>query len=216
MVMEAEMPDAKIVLNEFYNLCFEARCDFDLYRSIFENDDRGTQLCVSLAPYFFNDIGRIITRMITLQICRLTDPAGSGSKTNLTTNYILENLPWSPEVRQRLEELNVPLMDFRKKLEPARSKRIAHIDLHSQVNRLDAMGSFNRGEDALFFLDLQSFFDVAHRHVFNERPPPFAMPNSTDTINVIRAVEKATLFDRCHRCSEADRASDLLDMEGVR
>jgi HEPN superfamily AbiU2-like protein len=212
--VQTTMIDPKNALNEFYNLCFEARCDFDLYRSLYENDHRGTQLCVNLAPYFFNDIGRIITRMLVLHICRLTDPAGSGSKTNLTTNYILQNLPWPVDVQQRLEGLNAPLMAFRAKLEPARSKRIAHVDLHSQVNRLDAMGRFNKGEDAKFFIDLQSFYDVAYRHVFNDRAPPFAMPNSTDTINVIRAVEKATLFDRCYRCDESVRATDLLDLEG--
>lgn len=31
------MIDPKRVLNEFYNLCVEARCDFDLYRSMFED-----------------------------------------------------------------------------------------------------------------------------------------------------------------------------------
>jgi hypothetical protein len=169
---------------------------------------------VSLAPFFFNDIGRIITRAIVLNICRLTDPAGSGDRTNLTTNYILHKLPWPPDIKEHLADLNAPLMAFRAKLEPARSKRIAHADLHSQVNRLENMGRFDRGEDSKFFLDLQSFFDVAYRHVFDERAPPFAMPNSTDTINVIRAVEKATLFDRCYRCDAGARAIDLLDLEG--
>jgi hypothetical protein len=62
-------------------------------------------------------------------------------------------------------------MAFRAKVEPARSKRIAHTDLHSQMNRLGAMGTFNKGEDAKFFADLQSFFDVAYRHVFAASAP---------------------------------------------
>jgi hypothetical protein len=51
-------------------------------------------------------------------------------------------------------------MKFRAKLELARSKRIAHTDLHSQLNRLDAMGRFDKGEDVRFFADLQSFYDA--------------------------------------------------------
>jgi hypothetical protein len=57
------MINPKKVLNEFYNLCVEARRDFDLYRSIYENDPRRTELCVNYAPYFFTDLNRIIARM---------------------------------------------------------------------------------------------------------------------------------------------------------
>ena len=42
----AAVADPKTVLDEFYNFCVEARCDFDLYRSLFENDPRSTELCV--------------------------------------------------------------------------------------------------------------------------------------------------------------------------
>jgi len=44
------MVDPRRVLNEFYNLCVEARGDFDLYRSMFENDPKKTTLCVDYAP----------------------------------------------------------------------------------------------------------------------------------------------------------------------
>ena len=144
------MMDPKNVLHDFYNLCVEARCDFDLYRSMYEDNPRQTEVCVNYAPYFFNDLNRLITRMLVLQICRITDPAGSGPKTNLTTNYILHNLQWPFDVQQRLAQFNDLLMKFRAKLEPARSKRIAHTDLHSQVNRLDAMGRFdNRNSSSI-------------------------------------------------------------------
>jgi hypothetical protein len=205
--------DPKNVLNEFYNLCVEAACDFDLYRSMYENDTTATNLCVNYAPYFFNDLNRIIIRMLVLQICRITDPAVSGSSANLTTNYILKTLYWPADVQQRLAHFNDLLMTFRSKLEQARSKRIAHTDLHSQLNRLDAMGRFNKGEDAQFFVDLQSFYDVAYFHVFNDTAPPIRVGGSTDTYKVIRAVEKAILYDRCHRCTENERNADLADFE---
>jgi len=65
------MTDPKRVLNEFYNVCVEARCHFDLYRSMYENNPTGTQLCVNYAPYFFNDFIRIITRMLVLTSAEL-------------------------------------------------------------------------------------------------------------------------------------------------
>jgi len=107
---ELVMIDPRRVLNEFYNLCVEARCDFDLYRSRFENDPKKMTLCVDYAPYFFNDFGRILTRFLVLHVCRLTDPAGSGSKSNLTTNYVLENLAWPSAVQANLREYNDQLL----------------------------------------------------------------------------------------------------------
>jgi hypothetical protein len=71
------------------------------------------------------------------------------------------------------------------------------------------MGRFDKGEDAKYFLDLQSFFDVAYRHVFNASAPPIAVAGPTDTY---KAVQKATLYDRCHRCTETDRNINLLDL----
>lgn len=210
------MIDPRRVLNEFYNLCVEARCDFDLYPSMFENDPKKTTLCVNYAPYFFNDFGRILTRFLVLHVCRLTDPAGSASKSNLTTNYILENLAWPSAVQANLRQYNDQLMVFRAKVEPARSKRIAHTDLHSQINRLGAMGTFTKGEDAKFFADLQSFFDVAYRHVFAASAPAIVIGSSTDTHKVIRAIEKAILYDHCDQCTEAKRANDVLDFESLR
>jgi hypothetical protein len=84
---------------------------------------------------------------------------------------------------------------------------------HSQTQRLAAMGTFTKGEDAQFFLDLQSFYDVAYRHVFGASAPAIAAGGSTDTYKVIRAIEKAILFDRCYRCTEKERTNDLLDFE---
>jgi hypothetical protein len=201
----------EVVLNNFYDLCVEARCDFDLYRSLFELDPQSMVLCINYAPFFFDDFGRIITRAIVLHVCKLTDPAGSGGRTNLTTNYILKKLPWPSDVKEQLASLHRPLMDFREKLEPARNKRIAHIDLHSQVNRLEAMGTFKKGTDAEFFLNLQDFFDVAYRHIHGRSAPPIAVGGSTDSHRVIGAIKKATLYDRCQRCTEDRRAIDFLD-----
>jgi hypothetical protein len=75
------------------------------------------------------------------------------------------------------------------------------------------MGTFNEGEDAGFFADLQSFFDVAYRYVFAASAPPITIGSSTDTHKVIRAIEKAILYDCCDRCTEAQRAYDVLDLE---
>src|ERR1700760_122898 len=110
------------VLDGFYDLCAEGGCDFDLYRSLFEQDAQSAELCVNYAPLFFTDFHRIITRAIVLHVCKLTDPAGKVDRPNLTTNYIMEISAWPDDVRVELARLNDLLMGFRRKVEAARSK----------------------------------------------------------------------------------------------
>jgi AbiU2 len=187
---EAPISPEKI-LEEFYLLCVDAAVDFDLYQSLLEADPSSMRLCLEYAPNFFRDIGRIIKRDLVLDVCKLTDPARSRNRTNLTTNYILEAIPWPPDLRAELVRLNDLMRVFRNKNEPARSKRIAHTDVHHQVNNKEPMGAFNKGEDVQFFADLQSFYNVAYRHVHGGDAPAIRTAISTDTHLVVRAVAKA-------------------------
>src|SRR5579862_8498751 len=155
-------PDPQQVLQEFYHICVRTRNAFDLYHNLFEADHQGMLRCFSVAPLFFSDVNAILVESVILQWCKITDPAGVGKKANLTTNYILEKLTWSPSVHDQLLYFNTLLMEFRQKVEPARSKRIAHTDLVAQVAHLPNLGHYNAGEDLEFFANLQCFFDVAH------------------------------------------------------
>jgi hypothetical protein len=209
------MSEPAEILEEFCVICAEVRNDFDLYRSLFEHDPSGRDLCIAAAPLFFSDINRLMVNNLFLQFCKITDPQGAGSRSNLTTNYILKCLPWPAHIQSRLAAVNDRLMSFRKKIEKARSKRIAHVDLHAQMHRLDSMGAFEPGEDVTFLRDLQEFINIAFAHLHNGPTRSIALAMPTDTHKLIRVVEKGILFDRCYRCTEKDRNTDLLDFETV-
>lgn len=113
----------------------------------FETDQRILDLFSSVAPLCFGDICRILQENLHIQFCKITDPARTGKKANLTTNCIVEEIPWPDTVGQRLREVNVRLMSFRRLIEPARSKRIAHLDLPAQVEQWANLGSFPAGAE---------------------------------------------------------------------
>jgi hypothetical protein len=71
---------------------------------------------------FFADVCRLLRDSLYMQFCRITDPAGKGSRTNLTTNYLLQEISWPPDIKKKLEAVNARLMQFRPYIEPARSK----------------------------------------------------------------------------------------------
>jgi hypothetical protein len=55
-------------------------------------------------------------------------------------------------------------MSFRKYIEPARSKRVAHIDLHAQLIQRQSLGGFPEGADEEFLEDLQEFVQTANEY----------------------------------------------------
>jgi transcriptional regulator with XRE-family HTH domain len=203
--------DPAAILDEFIVVCTSARNDFDLYESLFRADQRKLNLLLSTAPLFFQDIGRILEGNLFLHLCKLTDPAGVGFKTNLTTNFILEKLPWQETVKTRLQEINNRLMAFRRHIEPARSKRLAHLDVASQVERQAALGKFPDGADLQFLNDLQEFINVAYGHLHNGGAWSIEAAMSLDTDQLVKALGRSVVFDHCSRCSAGERAVAVLD-----
>jgi len=97
-------------------------------------------------------------------------------------------------------------------VEPARSKRIAHMDLRAQMEQQEPLGSFPRGADEEFFKDLEEFLTIAY-HAVNGGPFLLSIGGATDTHQLIRALVKAKLFDECAKCREIDRINAILDSE---
>lgn len=148
-----------------------------------------------------------------IQFCKITDPAKSGKKANLTTNYIVEEIPWPDAVRRQLRDVHARLTSFRALIEPARSKRVAHMDLPAQIEQWDNLGRFPRGAEVKFLQDLQTFIDIAYGHLHNGSCRPIVVAMSTDTHLLVRALEKSIVFDQCTKCTSGERAVAVLDYE---
>jgi hypothetical protein len=207
------MSDANAVIDEFCTLCTSARNDYDLYRTLFEVDRRNLNLYDSIAPLCFHDLERILKANLYIQFCAITDPAKTGNKTNLTTNYVMEELLWPDAVGQKLRAVNERLMAFRNLIEPARSKRIAHVDFSAQVERWDNLGAFPEGGEIQFLQDLQDFVNIAYGHLNEGGHRPITLAMSTDTHQLVRALAKSVVFDHCAKCSGGERAVAVLNYE---
>ncbi len=205
--------DTVAIIEAFCVICTSARNDYDLYRSLFESDHRVLDLYTSVAPLCFRDLSRILKENLYIQFCKITDPSKSRKKSNLTSIYLLDEIPWPDEVRQKLREVNDRLQAFRAHIEPARSKRIAHVDLSAQVERWSNLGGFPEGAEIRFLQDLQTFINIAYGHFHSGSHRPIAVAMSTDSHQLIRALEKSVIFDRCPKCDEGQRASAILDYE---
>jgi len=102
-------------------------------------------------------------------------------------------------------------MGFRKFVERARSRRIAHMDLRGQMGK-ETLGTFPAGADEVFFKDLAEFLSVAFQETTGE-PFSLSVGGSSDTHQLVRALTKAELFDQCEKCREIDRINAILNAE---
>ena len=96
------MNDQTEILQEFAKICWQLQIEHDLFRSLFDRGPSQADLLQRTAPLLFGDVYAIMRNQLFLGFCRVTDHAGSGKRTNLTTNFIVEQLPWSPEVGPNL------------------------------------------------------------------------------------------------------------------
>ena len=201
--------DARPTVEEFLKICVQVRIDRDLYKTLFEVDTKLIDVYQNIAPLCFGDLRRIFVEHLFLQFCKVTDAAGAGSRTNLTTNYVMQEIDWPNEIREKLQPINHDLMEFRRLVEPARSKRIAHTDLSAQMQQLASLGKFPAGADWKFVENLEQFVSVAYKHVTGS---PAGLPAAMDhdTYRFIRALEKSVLYDQCTKCSENERIVALL------
>jgi hypothetical protein len=200
--------DPKDVVREFAKICASVNMAHTLYWQLFEQDQRRLKLYEKIAPFTFYDLSQIVGQYLLLQFAKLTDSAKTGRNFNLTSNYIIEVLPWPDDVRDKLASINERLMTFRAYIEPGRSKRIAHTDLQAQMERFERMGGFPKDADRQFLHDLQEFVDIAlDEHI------PLNVAMSDDAYLLIRALEKSVLYDRCGTCGETTRNMAVLDYE---
>ena len=107
------MDKPKEILSGFWDQCARLQMNHDLFYALFMSGQGQIALFQQVARPCFSPICTAYLRdSLYIQFCRITDQAGSGSRTNLTTNYLLQEISWPPDIREKLEAVNARLMQF--------------------------------------------------------------------------------------------------------
>ena len=186
------MQNEKHIVESFVRECVSARMAYDQYVAFFERGKQRLDLLEKAAHYYFYDLQGIMQHYIFLRICALTDPSKSCGQDNLTTNYLVEELSWPPDVKTKLEEISSNLDGFRKHLIPARHKIIAHLDKKVHLEG-KPLGEFPEGEDKVFWKNLQEFVNIIHKYHFGSISPLEISPNAAE--DLIEALKKSVDYD---------------------
>ncbi len=152
-------------VKSFCNECVWAWAVYEQYSKLYEQGKPRLDLLEKIASTFFSDLHMIMKGYLLAQICKLTDPAKTSGNFNLTTNYLIEYLPWPQNVKEELQSISLKLNSFRKYIVDARNKILAHNDLNTIIED-NTLGAFPVGEEKAFWDNLQSFVNVAYGHYF--------------------------------------------------
>jgi hypothetical protein len=206
------MDDPKDILEEFCRACSQLKIRYDLVQALFLSSPAQAEMLRDCAQWTFHDIYEVMRDHFFIEVCRLTEDAGRGNKTKLTTNLILYRLPWPHEIKKELATINDRLNVFRKYAEPARHLRGAHFNLRAQLDKAPALGKFPLNADKQFFTDLEAFCSIANMHI---NDAAFELPSNSeqDVYLLVRALIKAKLYDQCDGCTQYARTTAILNYE---
>ena len=165
------------------------------FNYLFDSDPETERILRESAGLFFTDLNTMMQEYAVLLVCRLTGPAESFGKANLSTQRFTKLMRDRGCLTPDIERLDTALREYGELLKPARDKIIAHSDVEVHVDEvaLDA-----HGEEVMveFFENLQAYFDAAGNAV-GVSPLDFRhAPGPGDVIDLVRKLESANAAAR--------------------
>ena len=158
--------------------------------SAYDSDPETERILKESAGLFFGDLNTMMQEYAILLACRLTGPAQSFGKANLSTQRFTMLMRDRECLTSEIECLDARLREYGELLKPARDKIIAHSDLVVHVNST-ALGAHGEEVMVQFLEDLQAYFDAVGNAV-GVGPLDFQhIPGPGDVIDLVRKLERA-------------------------
>jgi hypothetical protein len=177
--------------------------DLQKYRShndiIFNNEVLQIQLLQRVSPFFFHDLNILLIKHIILQICALTDKGEMTFKKkkyyNLTVDFLVTNSDFSRARGKgtRLRKLAERIAKFRAKIEPARHKRVGHLDLDAAMSR-KSLGRASLAAWRKFWRDFHEFTLILQQHYLPPKQQYDLNVRESDADQLVKAIRESTYF----------------------
>ena len=179
--------------DEFIKLREQAiwlRQTINTFDGLFISDPKTERILRESASLFFTDLYTIMQEYAILLVCRLTGPAESFGKANLSTQRFTALMRQSGCLTPEIERLDASLTAYGELLKPARNKIIAHSDLEVHLDDI-VLGTHDDEVMVEFFQNLQAYFDATGNAV-GVGPLDFRnTPGAGDVIDLVRNLKRA-------------------------
>ena len=172
----------------FREQCIWLQCCYNTYCQFFESDDETTNLLETTAHLFFHDLNNILIEYILLQVCKITDPAESFGRANLTVETINADLHEQGLMTDEIDANASGLLRYRELIKEARNRVISHLDRNTVLAGLE-IGEHSRQEVERFFECLYGYVDAVGT-VLGVGPLDFKVTSGKgDALDLIKALK---------------------------
>ena len=180
----------------FRSECIKLRNTFNVYHALYESDDEETDAALrQTACLFFHDLNDWLIQLLLLQIGRLTDPARTSGRENLTVCWIVEEVGKVGRLIPEIDDLGAELMRYRQRnIRDVRNKYISHNDLKAFQCR-QKYGQHRKDEAYGFFENLQKFTDEVGNAIGDGPLDYSVQAGPGDVQDLIRALKRQVDHD---------------------
>jgi len=160
-------PTVREVFLELREQCIWLQTCFNTYTTLYESDNETSGVLHKAAPAFFQELNLVLVEYILLQVGRITDPASSLGRPNLSIAHLNELLSSEVKLTSEIMEATTDIQKYRELIVGSRNRVIAHADRETMLS--DVPLGDHREEDVTKFLgDLQRYLDAVGIEVGEE------------------------------------------------
>lgn len=157
-------------MEHFYNMCNWAYTCWQMKKYLYDENQNDQLMKTCDFVHFFNDLNDILQEYWILQVCKLHDNEKTCGKENLVIGTILKIFQNNESIHTTLKDKKEKLDQFYDHLKDARNKIISHHDCQTRLDK-KTLGSFDEGEDVVYFQELQDFINICFEQ-YGDSPKP--------------------------------------------
>jgi hypothetical protein len=194
--------DTRMLVEWFCGQVFWLKQVHRIVRELFD-DKRSQWRMERTALAFFQNLNRILIDYFLLEVTKLTDPAKSCGKENLTLANLIETVEWPSDCLKDIEQINTKVQSFRGYIKPARDRILAHYDKTTVVSG-ESLGAFPEGKDEELLEALEQTCNLFHEASFGKIFGPMMCGHPGDVLDLKHALARAIAFDKLLSDSTGD------------
>lgn len=162
---------------------------YDTSIGLYSSGKETDELLKRVAPLFFADLNHILLEYWVLLVCRLTDPAQTMGRENLTAQNLLASLNTLELLTAEIQAEAAELQKYRDLLNNARNRVVSHADKETFLNPA-LLGEHSEPQVAEFLKHLQLFNDLVGQ-ALGEGPLDFSGTSAPgDVYDLLHALKK--------------------------